>query len=641
MTPPPYHAVVEEKAGKKVTPLIVERSIIRAWKREWSENPESCPYWHEDVYTFHPKLAPMKVSGWAQHMLRYQAIVLPNVEINSWIVKMWLDFQKLVFQEKRKIGNFIGSKNSGKSNFFAIIGHLLLSVDPQHTRVFVSGPYKTAADATIWGRFETRLQNMKAADKEEWEHVEFVASRGRITYADVSGEAGYIELITLDKVGKLQGTKSLDPEKGWLLLICDEIAEFPSAALLDALDNLTGNDNFICLTGCNFKNIEGLEGDLCRPEGREYAELHPDIDHDWPSNYKSWTFRYDGHLSPNILAGEVVSKYLLKEGTRQDMEDTHGKNGPKYLEQIRSFPNSSMSDYFVTTKDKIRAGGGYDEFVWDGASPTTCAFCDPGFGGDPCRIGAFRFGNARIQTTDGQYYTGPIFEPVGPIETIRIDTTLQATDEWVRRVMEVTGGDLVIRRDAFVTPEQQIAIACSDFLTRHNVPKSHFGYDGSMRASIVHEMVAILGTSVISMDFGGKASDRAINVKGTLADAEYFNFVTEMYFAFASLVQAGQFRGGDLVPAAIAQIVRRPWSITGTRKQIQPKEKYKQANQGRSPDDADTLVGALEVATRLGFRTFEKRRVTEPSVDIMSFAATLQGMELFRSPATKRLNHTV
>ena len=164
-----------------------------------------------------------------------------------------------------------------------------------------------------------------------------------------------IELITLDKVGKLHGTKSLDQDIGWLILICDEIAEFPSSALLDALDNITGNRNLICLTGCNFKNIEGLEGDLCRPEGREYADLDIDLDQDWASNYKSWTWRFDGHLSPNVKAGKLVSKHLLTEDVRQDMEDIHGLRGPKYLEQVRSFPNSSMSDYFVMTKDKLRA----------------------------------------------------------------------------------------------------------------------------------------------------------------------------------------------------------------------------------------------------------------------------------------------
>lgn len=636
MDTPDYYQQLRKKNGN-VAEIDIERSILRGWKREWSENPTSCPYHHIDTYSFHKNLPDMHVSGWAQHMLRYQQLMLPKLEINSWIVKMWLDLDKLIFKHKRKIGNFIGSKNSGKSNFFATVVHLLVSIDPEYTRAFVSGPYKTAADATIWGRIETRYNQLKEANPQLWGSTEFVSSRGRCIYSETSGEAGYIELITLDKVGKLQGTKSFDPDRGFLILICDEIAEFPSAALLDALDNLTGNRNFICLTGCNFKNIEGLEGDLCRPEGREYAELHPDIDHDWASNYKSWTFRYDGHLSPNILAGEVVSKYLLQEQGRQDMEDIHGPKGPKYLEQIRSFPNSSMSDYFVTTREKVRAAGGYDEFVWTGIAPRICAFCDPGFGGDPCVIGSFRFGEAFLHSVDGTSYRSFVFEPAESMQIIKIDTTAMADDEFMQRVRNLAGHDSLIRQGKPVTPEQQIAVACGEYLRQRNIPFHCFGYDGSMRASIVHEMLAMLGTQVMSIDFGGMATEREIDQKGTIARDAYFNFVTEMYFNFATTVQAGQFRGGDKVAAAIAQVVRRPWKETGKKKQIVPKDEYKKQNQGRSPNDADVLVGALEVALRLGFRANESRHGEGPQANVNEMMKSLSSLPRFAKVTSKPL----
>ena len=636
MDDPPYYRLIRVK-DPGLSNLDIERSILRSWKRSWSENPTTGPYNHTDIYDFHPRLTPIHVTGWAQHMLRYQKLMFPNLEINPWIVKMWCDLERNIFINKRKISNYIGSKNSGKSNFFAVMILLLVSIDPDYSRGFVSGPYKTAADATIWGRIETRLNQMKSAAPEVAGNVQFISSRGRVVFSESSGESGYIELITLDKVGKLQGTKSLDPDRGWLILVCDEIAEFPSAALLDALDNLTGNRNFICLTGCNFKNIEGLEGDLCRPEGKEYAELNPETDYDWASNYKSWTFRYDGHQSPNILAGEVVSKYLLQEDSRKDMEDIHGLHGPKYLEQIRSFPNSSMSDYFVTTREKIRAGGGYDSFVWEGPQPRICAFCDPGFGGDPCRIGAFRFGVARLQSVDGSWHTSHIFEPVGSLETIKIDTTMIADEAWRSRVIEIAGPDSIIRVGAPVTAEQQIAVNCAEFLDRHQIQRSHFGYDGSMRAAIVHEMVAMLGTSIISMDFGGNPTEREIDAKGTIASDAYKNFVTEMYFQFALVVQAGQFRGGDKIPAAIAQIVRRPWSNIGNKKQIMPKHEYKTQNQGRSPDDADTVVGGLEVATRLGFRAVEHRHASSNGIDFSGWAAKLKELPFFKSVTSKPL----
>lgn len=634
---PPYYQSLRASYGPQLSPLDIERSILRVWKREWSEDPSTCPYEHEDVYSFHDKLEPERVTGWVQHMIRYQRLMLPDLEMNPWIIKMWRDIFSTIYVHKRKIANFIGSKNSGKTNFFAVFVHLMLSIDPDFSRAFISGPYKTAADATIWGRVETRCNQIKAANPRVWGGIQFVSSRQRVIYAESSGESGYIELITLDKVGKLQGTKSLDPGRGWLILVCDEIAEFPSAALLDALDNLTGNANFLCLTGCNFKHIEGLEGDLCRPEGREYAELHPDVDQDWASNYKSWTFRFDGHLSPNIIAGAQVSKYLLTDNVRQDMEDIHGINGPKYLEQVRSFPNSSMSDFFVTTREKVRAGGGYDEFKWEGPTPEYGAFCDPGFGGDPCKIGMFRWGQARLQSVDGSWHTGYIFEPTMSFQTIKIDTKMVVDEEWRLRVREIAGDDSLVRFGAPVTPEQQIAVACAEFLERNKIAKSHFGYDGSMRSSIVHEMVAMLGTTIMSFDYGGKPTDREIDSKGTLAADSYFNFNTELYFQFAMVVQAGQFRGGDRVQAAIAQIVRRSWKFTGRKKQITPKADYKAENQGRSPDDADVLVGGLEVAMRLGFRSNERRHGLEPRLDIQQWNENLRSLPLFAKVTSKSL----
>ena len=636
---PPYFRTLREK-NQTLTPLDIERSILRSWKAEWSTDPTTCPYNFEDTYDFHPKLEPVKVTGWTQHMLRYQKEVMPKVGINPWIVRMHQGIERTLYIEKRKIANFIGSKNSGKTNYFALLSHLALSINPSFTRVFVSGPYKTAADATIWGRIGTRYTQMREANRDLWKKCSENKSKARYIYDEHSDEAGYIELITLDKVGKLQGTKSLDPTKGLLLLVCDEIAEFPTAALLDALDNLTGNGNFLCLTGCNFRDPEGLEGKLCKPEGVEYSELNMDHDFEWKSNYKSMTFRFDGHQSPNILAGEVIYPYLLTPDVRRDMEEIHGLRGPKYLEQIRSFPNSSMSDYYVTTREKIRGAGGWDEVVWDvNTSPVKVAFADPGFGGDPCKIGAFKFGPARVQSADGMWHPVSIFQPINTIETIKIDTALVADEVWLDKVAKYANGEILVRRGALVTPEQQIAIGTAEFLERNGIERSHFGYDGSMRSGIVHEMVAMLGTSIHSIDFGGMATDRVVDIRGTLAKEAYFNFVTEMHFNIAATIQAGQFRGAQLIDTAISQLVRRGWEHTGAKKQIQTKTEYKKMNQGRSPDDSDVLIGAHEIAMRLGFRSNFKRTASsaEASLSAEAFMSQFAGLKICMRRTSKPL----
>lgn len=630
-----------------LSPVDIERSILRAWKPEWSRNPESCPYNFSEEIRFADELPVRVVSGWTQHMLRYQRANFPTIKIDPWFVEKWEDFEKVRIDGRetdgtRKIINFIGSKNSAKTNFFAMFCLLMVSVDPQYTRAFVSGPYKSAADATVWGRVGTRFNQMKSAEPALWKGCLEKKSDQRFVFSVENPEAGYIELITLDKVGKLQGTKSLDPDRGWLILICDEIAEFPSKALMDALSNLTGNQNFVCMTGCNFKNIEGLDGDLCRPEGKEFSELDVEKDLEWASAYRSWTFRFDGHRCPNVIAKKVIYPYLLREEDRKDMESIHGLNGPKYLEQIRSFPNSSMSDYFVITREKIRSAGGYDEFVWDeDGRNTLVGFCDPGFGGDPCKIGAFKFGRGRFQDVEGIWHGITIFEPAMAIQTIKLDLTQQCDKDWLQRLGQLTARDMFIKHGAPVSLEQQIAVACGEFMESHGIERQNFGYDGSMRASIVHEMTAVLGSTIHSIDFGGKATDRAILVgsKEQKANELYYNFVTELYFFLSNVVQAGQFRGGDKIPAAIAQLCRRPWFTTGAKKQLQPKQQYKADNQGRSPDDADVLVGALEVARRAGFMDNPRRKASGSMPNPAKFHEELVKLNMFSPSSSKSIRH--
>lgn len=646
---PPYYEAVRIKAGKKLSGVDIERSVLRSWKPEWSRDPSSCPYNYPEKIEFGDGLDPVVVQGWTQHMLRYQRYNFPTISVDPWFVQKWQIFEKVRLDGQRiggtrKIINFIGSKNSAKSNFFSMFALLMVSVDPLFTRAFISGPYKSAADATIWGRVGTRFNQMKRAEPELWTKEKVIEKKSdqRFVFDATGTEAGYIELVTLDKVGKLQGTKSLDPDRGWLILICDEIAEFPSKALMDALDNMSGNNNFICFTGCNFKNIEGLDGDMCRPEGKEYSELDIDDDIEWPSAYLSWTMRFDGHRSPNVLAKRTIYPYLLREEDRRDMEKIHGSNGPKYLEQIRSFPNSSMSDYYVITRQKIRSAGGYDDFVWeeDGRN-TNIGFCDPGFGGDPCRIGVFTFGRGRFQDIDGNWHGINIITPIQQIQTIGLDLAQKADEEWLQRLGSLTSRDMFIKHGAEVSLEQQIAVHCGEFMSQHGIERSHFGYDGSMRASIVHEMTAILGSQIHSVDFGGKATDRQVLAgnREALANELYYNFVTELYFFFANVVQAGQFRGGDMIPAAIAQICRRPWFTTGAKKQIQPKHDYKKDNQGRSPDDADVTVGAFEIARRSGFMDNPRRKASGSMVNPVQFHEQLAKLPMFSTVTSKSIRH--
>lgn len=618
---PPQYVLDLQAEHVGLTHLGAERSILRAWKAEYSQKGQG-PYGR----TF------------TEHMRDYIRLTCPKTDLHEFTIQIIESFELTAFIKKKQILNVIGSKNSGKTDTFATLAMTILSIWPEYTTIYVAAPYRNSADSTIWGRIRTRMKQMKRMNPELWKDVVYIPSKDRIVFENHE-ESGFCEVRTLDKIGKLQGTKSYDDQKGWLLLFCDEIALFPSRALLDLLDNLTGNENFFCFDGCNFKDTEGLEGDLCRPQGRDYSELSLEEDHEWDSDYESYTLRLDGHRSPNILAGEIIYSYLLKEHQRQAAENTHGLLGPKYMEQIRSFPNSSVSDFYVTTKDKVRSGGGWDEFVFDKGNAVRVAACDPGFGGDPCKIGAFEYSNARIQDSEGEFHTVPIFMPLAPIHTIKVEVQKIADQEWLDRLHKQSEGKMFLREGQEITIENQIAVQCGEFLDQWGIPKSHFGFDGSMRAGIVQEMIAVLKGEIKAIDFGGNATDRIGDLTGQKEAKElYDNFVTEMYFNFAKLVQAGQFRGAEFIPAAIHQICNRKWkSSKGNKKQVEPKADYKKGNKGKSPDDADVLVLALEMALRIGFMGVKRGRP-----DNMGGIAQIMGMisnsKRFRRRTVKSLS---
>lgn len=585
---------------KEKNPGASEFDINLAILKSWGKRPDMKPdkfgqYWH-------------------QHFCRFLCDLIPGTFMHPWFMDECWALEYCV-ANGLDILNLIGSKSSGKSAFIARASIGLVAIAPMWTCFYVAAPYRTAAESTVWGEvrgcFESMLkEHPKLFPKAKYKESDSVCDFGM----PFRKSAGFIELVSVDKVGKLQGIKAEDPnqEKGFLGIAADEIGVFPHDKIIEINDNVSANANYICITGCNFKDVGGVEGKFCMPKEGEYRDLTMEADHWWRSAYNSFTIRLDGHYQPNILCQKVIYGPLLREPKRLAMEEQHGLRGPKYLEQVRSFPNQSMSDFYVTTKDKILACGGFDKLIPSG--PTTkIAFCDPGFGGDPCKFGVFEFGSARVMGLDGEIKGVQMFRPTGPIETIKLDTTLVCDHLWVARVKRAVSGDVknvTLNIGRQVTMEQQIAVHCSELLAKHGIPRTNFGFDGSMRASVVQEMIVILGSSISAIDFGGMASTRVTALSQNREARElYTNAVTEMYFNFAEVVHSGGFREAELIPEAINQICRRKWFESQKKKQIQPKvtkpgnpiKGYKAENQGKSPDDADTVVGAVEMALRKGF----------------------------------------
>lgn len=624
----------------QATRLEVERYILKYWKAAWSRPGGVSPTGH----------------GFTGHLIVYTIHMFPRLDMNPWLRRMLSSFEFTYFKHGRQICNLIGSQNSGKTDYFATFAMIILSIDPEFTAIYAGSPYLSAAESGQWGRIRKRNLDGEKAGRAYKE-----VDGGNKIQAMKLPESGMIELRAFDKVGKLQGKKQPDETgmRGWFILLCDEIALFQTQELKELLDNLQGNVRFFCYTGCNFRSVNDLAGVLCKPEGREFSSLDADRDQRWLSECRSVTYRFDGHRSPNIVAGKVIYSYLFKESDRQRLEEVHGLTGPKYLEQARSFPFSSDIAQLITTRDQINAFGGFQEPVW-AAQTVRVAFCDAAFGGDdPCKFGIYEFGYSRCEDSEGKWHNRQVFSPVVSHMTIKIDTTMTLTKEWAERVKTLNpkGQYQFQALGSKVSADQQIAVHCGEKCREWGIPLDCFGFDGSMRSEFTQEMITVLGNSIVALDFGGRPTERPGDpATGQTALEVYSTFVAEIYFAVGNLVRAGQMRGAKKIDKAISQLTKRWWKYRGTKKTIQPKndlgkgdtalklKSYKKEF-NESPDDADTLVGAVEIMRRKGLWPEQSRTkgVSDATANLpggpgaVAIAAQLNRM---LRPAARQLHST-
>lgn len=579
----------------------IERNILRGWKRTNSQNDYGKPGKY-GLYFY-------------EHLLLFMSMLMPATLITPAFVDEAIATE-IMIAEGMDLLNIIGAKSTGKSAYLARCSLTLLAIDPEYTRVYVAAPFKNVAEFTVWSEMVSCFDEIKRHHGDIFPDMKYTPAYKLIQFVMGQPKAGRADLVGLDNVAKLQGAKSKDAERGFFILVADEIALFPTQDFLQVLDNVTGNPNFIGFDGCNFKSILGMDGTICNPRKGEYGDLNPDIDHIWLSAYNSLTLRLDGHLSPNVLENREIYPFLLTERKRANMELQHTQRGVKYLEQIRSFPHAGVEDQFVLSMDRLRSGGAFDKMYWpEGGDWTRVAFLDPGFQGDPCKIGAFEFGPGRVQTHEGGLVNITIFRPVAAIETLRVELGMLCDESFLQRLQAVSDGPVMIKEGREVTMDLQIAVQAAEFLRRNKVSKANFGFDSSMRGSIVQEMATVLGSQINVYDFVAPATEMVVDHEGHTAKEKYRNIRSEIYFTMQLIVAGGQFREADLVMDAIGQVCRHRIVQAGMKSAIEPKVKFKEMNQGKSPDAADVLTGAVHLARKKGMNlSFSRGAIANNSI---------------------------
>lgn len=571
------------------TDFQIELSIIQSWHR--LHGPDCPPglRWFRELGTF----------KW-QH--RLACVLAWN---RSFIKNPWTDliFKNLDLLDTYTLVNIIGAQNSTKSNSAAAFLVQLLIEDPEYVGVFIASPYKEATRLGIWGNIKENFRFV--APMMGWVAEDCISDSKGTLKVNEGDRAGWIQVVSVDKVGMLQGKKPRSTQRGGLYLLMEETGRFdktPAMAVWDVLQNLTGQPRFKGLSTANFRGLFGLDGLICKPVNKEWAQLDPDEDQEWDSVLNGRTMRLDGHLSPNgdhvvkpypFIVGRADRERLIKAG--------FGVKSAKYLEQIRSFPVVGSSDFTVTNRTKIQAGGVFsapEAFEYHNNGHPRWAFADPGLGGDAFKVAISeekKVGNTII---------------IRPTEMIIIQ--IEHDRKWDEENLDIAtriNPNHGFQLGQEFTEEMQGALQCADLLRNKNIPARQFGFDGSMRASVQRAMDLFIGMDSLALDYLGAAPDSLMPSGIGNARDLFASFITFIWFLGADMMENGFVRDGDIWSEGFDQLCNRLWEWAGKRKKMETKDDYKLRNSNESPDDADALLGNLYLLyMRSGY--FERSRPT-------------------------------
>lgn len=533
-----------------------------------------------------------------QHRVRAMALLYPSRVQNAWRERL-VNSYFLARQNRIKELMFLGASNSTKTSTLADLLLELWWECPEATSIYITSPYEDATETGLWARIVEQFQEAKDSNPELPGKIK--TSECKIVLSDVN-PLSFIKVISIDQVGKLVGRKAKSFDFGMMFIAADELPEFRQngSPLVRVMNNLISVPNMMLIGAGNFAQTTDALGVFAEPafavdaDGKKDGQIVGGYDGLRVSEHKEWisarnglVVRFDGDDSPGV-ADPVKFFFLPTIEYRDQLAlSAGGKLSADFYRFWHSFPLVRADEYTVTNITKIRQSGALDEaYEWTGDQITLGAHCDPGFGGDPAILQPWRMGYVR--TKDNSKIQ--VFEAWGAPITIPIDVSTAAS----------------------VTPGEQVVAFHREYAERHSIPKANCSFDGSLRAGIVQEYGRLWSNDVAAIDAGGPPTTRPVSVMKELSKDgkvrvqatwrdKVASFNTELWMTASSLIISGQIRG--LQPAqesTVKQLCARKWKWAGKRKQLETKKEYKSDNAGKSPNEADALVGGIEMARRRG-----------------------------------------
>lgn len=523
-----------------------------------------------------------------EHRRRAMARMFPSRVDHPWRERVLLAYARCRAERIKEL-MLLGSSNSTKTSSLADLIVEIWMECAQATTIYITSPYDDATETGVWARVVEQFEEAKANCPELPGRLK--VSQKAIVQFD-NNPLSFIKAVSVDRVGKLVGKKAKIFTIGVMLIVADELPEFPQqgAALVSVMDNLISVPNMLLIGAGNFASPQDALGVFAEPDmPGGYADLRLHEHYEWRSKRGGLVLRFDGDQSPG-LEDPIKFNFLPTEEYRAQLaKQSGGTKSPGYYRYWHSFPLVGSEEFTITNMVKVRASAALSErYEWTAAKITRGGNVDPGFGGDAAILQPWRMGFVR--EPDGS--DKQVFEAHGPPILIPIDV------------------------ESPLTAEEQIVDFHRAWAERENVPAEHCSFDGSMRASIVQEYARRWSVRVAAIDSGGQATDRLWSVikefnprtgqeqkRAVKCNEVFDNLITEFWAMFATALIGRQIRGLVQCPASVKQLCSRTWEWVGKhKKKLQTKKKYKLANGQQSPNEADALIGGMEMARRLGFR---------------------------------------
>jgi len=537
-------------------------------------------------------------------MIRWPFLYLEKDGIeNFWFTRMCraLCTYKRVF--------LVGSASAGKSMGMAVTGYNFWGVNPTKTNFIVTSTDKESLDAKIWGAVrdlqgEDRLKIGVRVDYAD-AIVMGTNKQGQDMKANERDIRDAIKAIALPKgsegekaIGKVQGRKNEN-----IIWACDEYAHM-DAFVKGARANLASAPMFLFWAASN----KPEEGDPMYNDAMPDPDKYPmGWEHPGLSDMEMWETKgggvclyFDGEKSPNTHATGKDDPFPML--TRRDyianVLAEEGEDGYGYWKYVRAFPKSGQTHDKLLDSRFLERYHALDEAVWSNPNWTVVCGLDAAWtkGGDSCMAD---FGKVGVDN-----------------EGLKI---LSHETDAVKLNTRVSG---------IGTFEEQLSVAFLDECQKrdcHVVAIDISGSGGRLANPVISEAAKRKWKlEVIAVDSAGSPDDKQMYDVGSIQKngKELFKKrVDEVWVSYRLSIQKGLIRGMKLTSKACRELCdRRINTDEDKRWVIESKDKYKERNQGRSPDSGEARVLCHQAARKhgLGASVIPKQTSQRVSLGILT-----------------------